>query len=222
MISFVVPTHNYGKYLIKCIDSIFNNDVNLIDDVIIVNDSSSDNTKLIIEKLVKKYDKIKYFEVSFRSLSKTMNFGIDKTSSKFISKIDADDWLSNDFTNILYNELIKKDLDYIYGDLIVHDEKKCTSYIKSQKIHKLFKKIYYPVGSGTIFKKKIWEQIGGYNELIYYQDDYDFWLKLNKLFNIRIGYIKSANYNYRKHHLNMSKNIIQKNITKYKILLKNI
>ena len=83
-------------------------------------------------------------------------------------------------------------------------------------------KLKYPYGSGTIFKKVLWEKVGGFNEKIKYQDDYDFWLRLNKLKKIKIGYINQSLYNYRKHKNNMSKNFYEKNITKTKILFKNL
>ena len=43
---------------------------------------------------------------------------------------------------------------------------------------RLFK---YPVGGGTIFKKDLWKEIGGFDEKLKFQDDYDFWLIINKL-----------------------------------------
>ena len=71
-------------------------------------------------------------------------------------------------------------------------------------------------------EKILWEKVGGFNEKIKYQDDYDFWLRLNKLKKIKIGYINQSLYNYRKHKNNMSKNFYEKNITKTKILFKNL
>lgn len=222
MISFIIPSHNYGKYLEKCVDSIFKNKLKFIDSVTIINDSSNDNTNQIINNLLIKYKKINYHEVNFRSLTKTMNYGIKKTKSEYISKIDADDWIGEDFAYNYFNNLLKKKYDYIYGNVIVYDEVKDLYFKKKQKVHKFLNKLYYPLGSGTIFKKSIWEKIGGYNENLYYQDDYDFWLKINRIKNIKIGYIDQNLYYYRKHNKSMSKNFLSKNYTKYKLLFNNI
>ena len=108
MISFVVTCHNYGKYLQKCVESILDNDKSFLREIIIINDSSKDNTEYVAKKLKKKTEKIKYFKKNFNSLSKSINFGIKKSKSEWITKIDADDYVSNKFISSLYNQLIKK------------------------------------------------------------------------------------------------------------------
>ena len=59
------------------------------------------------------------------------------------------------------------------------------------------------------YLKKIWLNVKGYNEKIYYQDDYDFWLKIIKK-NFQINHYNKALYIYNKHDANMSKNILKK------------
>ena len=162
------------------------------------------------------------FTKNYYSLSKSLNFGISIASSKIITKIDADDWIENNFLEKYCNYLIKNNYDFIYGNLkIINETNKKTSY-KNQYVSFFTKKIKYPCGSGTIFKKEVWEKIGGFNEKIKYQDDYDFWLKINKLKKINIGYINEYHYNYRKHKNNMSNNFYKKNITKFKVFFENI
>ena len=70
------------------------------------------------------------------------------------------------------------------------------------------------------FIKIIWTRLGGFDEKIKYQDDYDFWLKIKKLNNIKIGYLPEQGYNYRKHNKNMSKSIFKKNLTKFFVFLR--
>ena len=55
MISFVVTCHNYGKYLQKCVEkTILDNDKSFLREIIIINDSSKDNTEYVAKKLKKK------------------------------------------------------------------------------------------------------------------------------------------------------------------------
>lgn len=98
MISFIIPCHNYGMYLEKCIKSILRNNKFLIKEILIINDSSTDNTKKIVKKILKLSKKIKYFEKNYKNLSKTVNFGISKCSANsVITKIDADDYIKKIF-----------------------------------------------------------------------------------------------------------------------------
>ena len=62
MISFIIPCHNYGMYLEKCIKSILQNNQYLVKEILIINDSSTDNTKKIVKNISKLSKKIKYFE----------------------------------------------------------------------------------------------------------------------------------------------------------------
>ena len=52
MITFVIPTHNYAKFLRKSISSIKNNP-KFIKEIIIVNDGSTDNTDDVVDDLKK-------------------------------------------------------------------------------------------------------------------------------------------------------------------------
>lgn len=219
MISFIVPTHNYGRFLNKCVLSIFNNNSRFIKEVLIINDSSTDNTDLVVKKLRKKFKKIKYYKKNYKNLAKIYNFGISKSKSDLICKIDADDFISKNFLQDFVKEIKLKKLDFIYGNLV--------EFFKNKK--KIIKQNYdknhilkYPLGSGTIFKKKLWKRVNGFNEKLYYQDDFDFWLKIKKEKSFKKGYIDKSNYFYRKHNNNMSRSIFKKNYTKLMILLKNL
>ena len=221
MISIIVPTHNYANVLGCCLKSILKNNRKLIKEIIIVDDASKDNTVQVIKKF-KKVKKIRFYKCKFHNLAKTMNFAIKKTKGKVICKIDPDDEIKKNFLQLMVNFIKKKDFDFAFPDFEVIETIKKKKYIKSQKSHKFLNLIFYPHGSGCIFKKKVWKKVGGYNEKNYFQDDYDFWLKINKIKEIKIGHLKKPIYIYKKHKNNMSKNILIKNLTKFKIFLKNI
>ena len=53
MFSIIIPCHNYGKFLFNCINSIdFEN--KYLNEILIVNDNSNDETSEIINSLDKK------------------------------------------------------------------------------------------------------------------------------------------------------------------------
>ena len=118
MVSVIVICHNYGRYLNKCVNSILHNDKSYISEIIIINDSSDDNTEEVAKKLKKKHKKIKYFKKKFRSLSKSINFGVRKSTGKLITKIDADDYVSKNFIKNFFKELMKKNLDFYLWEIL--------------------------------------------------------------------------------------------------------
>ena len=221
MISIVVICHNYGTFLPRCLESLMKNKQRYLKEIIIINDSSSDNTKDIGEKYSRKYKKIKLYNKKFKSLSKSTNFGIRKAKGEWVTKIDADDYVSQNFLSGFIKET-KKNFDFLWGNVIKVDENTNKKEIINQNFSKYNNFYKYPHGSGTVFKKKLWKTIGGFNEKLFYQDDLDFWLKIKKNKNLSLKYLNVANYYYRRHSKNMSKNLIKKNFTKIIIFLKNI
>lgn len=221
MVSVIVISHNYGNYLNRCVNSILHNNKHYINEIIIINDASNDNTDEVVKKLKKKTSKIKYYKRHFKSLSKSTNFAIKKSTGNWVTKIDADDYVSKNFIKIFFGELIKKKLDFICGNIIEIDKNDKKIRVKKQNI-RYFKLYEYPMGSGTIFNKKLWSKVGGFDEKLLYQDDFDFWLKIRKQKNFSKGYINQSHYYYKKHNFNMSKNIIKKYMAKIYVIFKNL
>lgn len=220
MVSVIIVCHNYGMYLSECIKSILTNKKQYLKEIIIIDDSSSDNTFLISKLWAKKNNKIKVYKKYFRSLAKSTNFGIKKSKSNWVTKIDADDFVSKTYLEDFVKEIKSKKLDFVYGDLIeYHNSKKKKKIKQNYPINNLLK---YPVGSGTVINKKFWKKLNGFNEKLYYQDDFDFWLKVKKDNKFAKGYLNKANYFYRKHNNNMSKSFFKKNFTKILIIIKNL
>ena len=58
MVSVIVISHNYGNYLNRCVNSILHNNKHYINEIIIINDASNDNTDEVVKKLKKKQVKL--------------------------------------------------------------------------------------------------------------------------------------------------------------------
>ena len=218
MISVIIVNHNYKNYIDQCIKSVIKNKSKLIKEIIIIDDSSSDNSRIHILKKYSKLKKIIFYKVDFGNLSKTLNFAINRARGKWIFKIDADDFINKNF--ILEFTKYMEDFDFIFGDLIVFDQHKKIK-IKQKFKNNFLKYFYYPLGSGNLYKKNLWKKIGGYNERYYYKDDVYFWSNINNINDVKIKYINKSCYYYRKHNNSMSKNILRKYITLFKIIIFN-
>lgn len=153
MISVILIAHNYEKYIENCLNSILSNNNSFVGEIIIVNDSSEDNSEQIINKYLAN-PKIKYFYVKFKSLPKSYNFGIKKSNFPLITKVDADDLLESNFFDDYFKELKIKNYDLIFGNLKIVDENANIIKVKTQDEELIGSKFFYPVGSGTIYKKK--------------------------------------------------------------------
>ena len=112
-ISIIVPIYNAEKYLKKCLDSLVNQTKKELE-FILINDGSTDKS----EEIVKTYkdERIKYFKNKNQGIGKTRNFGIEKSSGKYLMFLDSDDYFSNDACEILYKEAEKEKADLIVFD----------------------------------------------------------------------------------------------------------
>ena len=90
LISIIMNCHNGEKYLRHSIRSILNQKYKNWE-LIFWDNRSNDNSKKIL--LSFKDKRIKYFcSKKFNSLYKSRNLAIKKSSGKFISFLDVDDW----------------------------------------------------------------------------------------------------------------------------------
>lgn len=100
LISVIIPTYNCKKYIARAIDSVFDQQIDNLE-IIVVDDSSTDDT---FQYLTKKYqNKIKIFQhKTNQNLGAARNTGLAEAQGKYIFFFDSDDWLNqNAFKHIL-------------------------------------------------------------------------------------------------------------------------
>lgn len=110
-ISVVVPIYNTSRYLSQCIESLIKQTLKDIE-IILIDDGSTDNSKHIYEKY-RKEKNIKIFRKENSGLSDTRNYGIDKSSGKYIVFIDSDDWCELDMLEKMYDVAEQHNLDLV-------------------------------------------------------------------------------------------------------------
>ena len=136
LFSIIVPVYNTEKYIEKSMDSI----MKAIDkdcEVIFVNDGSTDKSKEKImefmEKLPEEYkENFRYTEKENKGLADTKNVGIELSRGKFISVVDSDDYISDDFYKIARRYVNDYDI-IIYDVYVVFEKDKKLNYVSRAK-----------------------------------------------------------------------------------------
>lgn len=111
MISFIVPAYNVEKYIGRCIESLLPF-LRRGNEIILVNDGSTDNTLEIIRHYSAKYPDIKVITQINKGLSGARNSGIRIAKGEYIWFIDSDDYVDFDESERILTE-IKKNYDAI-------------------------------------------------------------------------------------------------------------
>jgi len=117
-VSIIVPVYNVEKYLRKCLDSLVNQTLKDIE-IIIINDSSPDNSDLIIKEYEEKYpDIIKSYLKPNGGIANTRNFGLSKVTGEYFGFLDSDDYAKLDMFEKLYQSAKENDSDMVVSNFI--------------------------------------------------------------------------------------------------------
>lgn len=117
-ISAIVPVYNAEKYLADCLNSIVEQTVSF-NEVILINDGSTDSSRNICEEYCGKYNFIKLLNQENEGPSEARNIGIKAAESDYIIFIDSDDMVREDML-LKIKEALKDDAyDAIFYDAVV-------------------------------------------------------------------------------------------------------
>ncbi|MCG7338731.1 DUF5776 domain-containing protein [Staphylococcus sp. ACRSN] len=166
LITIIVPVYNKELFLHDCIESINNLDIdNNLVEAIFVDDCSTDHSLSIINSYLDKYNFLELIQLEENtgSPAEPRNVGIEKASGKYITFLDADDWLDREgFPNLL-KQAEAHHSDIAFGQSIKHDDKgisklgrfisyKIANHLVPYKIDKIFRAVGPP---GKIIKTEI-------------------------------------------------------------------
>lgn len=117
-ISIIIPVYNTEKYIQKCIDSLYQQNLNI--EIIFIDDGSTDNSKEIINNYSKKDDRIKVLSQNNQGPAVARNLGLEVAQGNYIAFLDSDDWIENNSLEMLYNVAIEFDVDMIMGNTLFY------------------------------------------------------------------------------------------------------
>ena len=92
MISVIIPCYNSESYILNCIDSI-RRQSNKEWELIIVDDSSSDNTWNVCKQVSENDQRVVLIKNTGHGVSAARNTGIRCAKGEYICFVDSDDWL---------------------------------------------------------------------------------------------------------------------------------
>lgn len=110
LISVIVPVYNVENYLEQCIESILNQSfVNF--ELILINDGSTDASGEICECYAREEGRITLIHQENKGLSMARNKGIEVAMGEYLTFIDSDDSIHQEYLEILYRNLKKYQAD---------------------------------------------------------------------------------------------------------------
>lgn len=205
-VAVIVPCWNYAKYLPECIDSLVNQTYK-INEIIIVNDGSPDNTNEVANQLIAKYPQanIKLIEKPNGGLSSARNVGIKACNSEYIMCLDADDKLVPGAIEE-HVSLMVDDMTLAQCALMEFGERHVImTPTKDSGLERIMQS--NTVFCNAMFAKKVWEAVGGFDEAEVMRlgyEDWEFWIRV-LAYGCRLRTSDMIALRYRAHSSNMTK-----------------
>jgi glycosyltransferase involved in cell wall biosynthesis len=196
MVSLIITTFNYAKYIERAIRSALDQSLPKSDfEIIVVNDASTDATALILENYS---DVVRVFNLTENiGLSAARNFGIRKARGQNIVFLDADDYLHSEslrIQNLFLNE--NNSLDAVAIDYyLVNERGQHLLHVHSSE---------KPIACGIMFRKDNLYNIGLYDESFTSREEEDLRIRWSNA-GYGIFHIPLPLYRYRMHEGNMTK-----------------
>ncbi len=196
VVTIIVPIYNARKYIANTIESIRRQSYKDLE-IILVNDGSTDDSRLICEYYGRIDKRVKIFNKMNGGVSSARNFGLRYATGEYISFVDSDDFLTKDMIETLVDDIQKSNADvaicgywhvteneYLY----INNRYKVSDIgseleVLTNPIKYFYSKELMPFMWNKIFRKELIEHIN-FDESIHYGEDYLFcamaFMKANK------------------------------------------
>lgn len=113
-ISVIIPVYNAEKHIAKCVDSILPQ-LQENDELLLINDGSTDNTLSVLRKLENNHRVIRVIDKANEGTAKTRNLGIQEAKGEYICFVDNDDFLDSDYIESYYNSIEGTQYNVVMG-----------------------------------------------------------------------------------------------------------
>lgn len=182
LISVVIPSYNYARYLGEAIDSALGQTYPNVE-VVIVDNSSTDNT---LEVLRSYGDRVRWFQQPNQGVSGSRNRGIMESRGELIAFMDADDvWLPEKLTRqveLLSNPrvgMVYCGLQYI--DAQGKPLEQSINGLRGRVLKKLA--LLEPpgvpaCGSSALIRRECFDKVGGFDRELSISADWDMWRRI--------------------------------------------
>lgn len=141
LVSVVVPLYNNANFIKRCLDSLAEQTYSYIE-VLIINDGSNDNSSRKCERFIEMGHK-NFFLINQknRGVSNARNTGIKKANGKYLTFVDADDFVLKNYVEELVRGITSENADMSILGFNYMNEKRSV--------------IFASKGPSKIYKKKV-------------------------------------------------------------------
>jgi glycosyltransferase involved in cell wall biosynthesis len=199
LVSVIVPCYNYGRYLKECVESVCVQTYANVE-IVIVDDESNDDSVAVAEALIAAHSprSIRLIRQKHAGLAAaSRNTGMAACQGAYILPLDADDRIAPDMIVRCLSVLrANRGAGFAYTDRRDFGDEEHIVPSRDYDIEALKRANYIPCCS--LFRRRVWEDIGGWRLNVNGVEDWDFWLAacVKGWYGVRIA---EPLFEYRRH-----------------------
>lgn len=135
LVSVIVPVYKVEPYLDRCVASILAQTYPNLE-VILVDDGSPDNCPALCDAWAQRDARIRVIHKKNGGLSDARNVGLDAASGAYISFVDSDDYIAENFIETLYDLLHEyhTDISAVHWKLVYADAPEVPAPLSSRNV----------------------------------------------------------------------------------------
>lgn len=213
-VGVAIPNYNNAQYLEKCIESIINQTYKNIR-ILVVDDCSIDNSVKILTLIKSKYSNFDFvINKKNHGVSYTRDKAIRLLTTEYVTAIDSDDFyyskkkIENEILLIKKFKKLDKDIVAFSNIIDVDSEGSflnrgldendiCNGNCFERYITRSAR-----IPTCSVFSKKLFERVGGFDTNIQMYEDWDFKIRLSKI--VEFYYTDKDGFAYRHHNKGLS------------------
>lgn len=197
IVSIICLCYNHERFIRQSVESVINQSYRNIE-VIIVDDCSTDNSKLVINELAMEFPQLKILMLDKNvGNTKAFNMGLALSSGEFVIDLATDDILYPDrveigikefknhddsygvtFSNAINIDENGKELNYHYQ---IDSEGYAISKPAAGDLYTELIQKYFICSPTMMVRREVFEKLDGYDESLAYED-FDFWVRSSRHF----------------------------------------
>jgi FkbM family methyltransferase len=189
LVSAIVSTYNSERFIRGCLEDLENQTIADRLEIIVVNSGSQQNEEVVVKEFQQRYDNIKYIKTLQReTIYHAWNRAIETASGKYITVANTDDRRRKDAIEVMADVLeSNRNIALVYADQYETSNENETFgnvTVSRKNVYPDFERDVFltlgwcNMGSQPMWRAKIHQEIGYFDENFEIAGDYDFLLRV--------------------------------------------
>jgi glycosyltransferase involved in cell wall biosynthesis len=219
-VSIIIPAYNAMTYLPETVDSVLKQTYNDFE-VIVVNDSSTDETEQWVSQIAD--SRVKLISQENQGAAGARNNGIGHAQGEYIAFLDADDlWEPTKIEKQVHSLDSNPEVGLVYTWVACIDEKGKSkgkmwkNDIEGNVWEKLIEHNIVECGSVAMVRRCCFKTLGMFDQNIRFAEDWEMWIRVATSYTFAV--IKKPLVYYRDHRNNKSKKYMR-NLSNFRVIV---